>query len=158
MVSVVTHIAATFDYPLERVWGFISHVPNQDQWVDGMSSSEVIGGGPVGIGSEIAGANTFAGRSNTLIVAVTRFEPPAGSPGAPSPVGRSPSSLKSSLPRRGGVTQFFYTVTLTSNGTASALLFGPLRPLLMIIARRMLRREVEHLRTALSRYQVAQTD
>ena len=63
MVSLTASARVQIARPIEEVWAFASHVPNMEQWVDGMSETELVGGGEVGRGSEIRGVYTYGGGS-----------------------------------------------------------------------------------------------
>ena len=76
MVQATFKITAVLDTPIEDVWAFVSDVTNQDHWVAGMSGSAVVGGGAIGVGSEVTGTSRFRGQDDTVIVEVTEFEPP----------------------------------------------------------------------------------
>ena len=76
MVQATFKISAVLDTPIEDVWAFVSDVTNQDHWVAGMSGSGVVGGGAIGVGSEVMGTSRFRGQDDTLTVEVTEFEPP----------------------------------------------------------------------------------
>ena len=75
-MAAAFNIEADFECPLDQLWSFVSHVPNQDHWVFGMSDSEVVGGGEVGLGSEIVGTSTEQGKSLRVTMTVKEFDPP----------------------------------------------------------------------------------
>ena len=55
MVSISASAELEIARPIEEVWAYVSDVRHQDAWVDGMSESELMGGGEVRRGSEIRG-------------------------------------------------------------------------------------------------------
>ena len=150
MVQATFKITAVLDTPIEDVWDFVSDVTNQDHWVAGMSGSALVGGGAIGVGSEVTGTSLFRGREDTVIVEVTEFEPPRRVCWRSTSGGAFPFITQIVLTARGEqATRFSYDVTTISNSMASALMMGPLRPLMGLISSRMLREEVADLRAAL---------
>ena len=150
MVQATFKISAVLDTPIEDVWAFVSDVTNQDQWVAGMSGSAVVGGGAIGVGSEVMGTSRFRGRDDTLTVEVTEFDPPRRVSWRATSGGAFPFITQIVLTAQGEhTTGFSYDVTAISNSMASALMMGPLRPLMGLISNRMLREEVTDLRAAL---------
>ena len=150
MVQATFKISAVLDTPIEDVWAFVSDVTNQDHWVAGMSGSGVVGGGAIGVGSEVMGTSRFPGRDDTVIVEVTEFEPPRRVSWRSTSGGVFPFITQIVLTAQGeNTTGFSYDVTTISNSVASALMMGPLRPLMGLISNRMLREEVTDLRAAL---------
>ena len=141
-------IEADFECSLEKLWSFVSHVPNQDHWVFGMSDSEVVGGGEVGVGSEIVGTSTERGESLRVTMVVKEFDAPT----------------KVSWENADGHTPFVTVITCSGNDTSSRMkyevtlfptamlmrvMMGPLRPLGSIVANKMLGDEIAHLREAM---------
>ena len=150
MVQATFKISAVLDTPIEDVWAFVSDVTNQDHWVAGMSGSGVVGGGAIGVGSEVMGTSRFRGRDDTLTVEVTEFEPPRRVSWRSTSGGAFPFITQIVLTAQGEhTTGFSYDVTTISNSMASALMMGPLRPLMGLISNRMLREEVTDLRAVL---------
>ena len=150
MVQATFNISAVLDTPIEDVWDFVSDVTNQDQWVAGMSGSAVVGGGAIGVGSEVMGTSRFRGQDDTLTVEVTEFDPPRRVSWRSTSGGAFPFITQIVLTAQGEqATRFAYGVTTISNSMASALMMGPLRPVMGLISNRMLREEVADLRAAL---------
>jgi len=148
MVQWTSSISAVFEHPVEHVWAYVSDVTNQDHWVAGMSDSSVVGGGPIGLGSEVLGTSNG---SEQITAEVTVFEPPRRvSWQAPAAAIPYRTEITLTPQGQGAATRFTYTVTLTSANLLQFLFFGPLRPLSQIKANRMLREEVAHLRAALN--------
>ena len=81
---------------------------------------------------------------------VTDFEPPRRVSWRSTSGGAFPFITEIVLTAQGEhATRFSYDVTTISNSMASALMMGPLRPVMGLIANRMLREEVTDLRAAL---------
>ena len=141
-------IEADFECSLDKLWSFVSHVPNQDHWIFGMSDSEVVGGGEVGVGSEIAGTSTERGKSLRVTMVVKEYD-------APSRVswentdGHEPFVTVITCSGDETASRMRYEVTLHPRSLMMKVMMGPLRPLGGIVANRMLRDEIGHLREAM---------
>ena len=141
-------IEADFECPLDELWSFVSHVPNQDQWVFGMSDSEVVGGSEIGIGSQIVGTSTERGESLRVTMVVKEFD-------APTKVswentdGHTPFVTVITCSGNDSSSRMKYEVTLFPTAMLMRVMMGPLRPLGSIVANKMLRDEIAHLRQAM---------
>ena len=142
-------IEADFDCSLDQLWSFVSHVPNQDHWVFGMSDSEVVGGGELGVGSEIVGTSTERGKSLRVTMVVKEFDPPSRVSWENTD-GHTPFVTVITCSGDESSSRMKYHVTLYPNALLMKLVMGPLRPLGTIVANRMLREEIAHLREALA--------
>ena len=141
-------IKADFDCSLDHLWAYVSHVPNQDHWVFGMSDSEVVGGGEITVGSEIVGTSTEQGKSLRVTMNVTEFEPPTRISWENTD-GHTPFVTEITCSGDESSSRMSYRVTLYPTALLMKIVMGPLRPLGTIIANRMLRQEIGHLRRAL---------
>lgn len=147
-MAAVFSIESGFECSLDDLWSFVSHVPNQDRWVFGMSDSEVVGGGKVGVGSEIVGTSTEQGKSLRVTMVVKEFD-------APSRVswentdGHTPFVTEINCSGNETTSRMKYEVTLYPKSLMMKVMMGPLRPLGSIVANKMLRDEIAHLREAL---------
>lgn len=141
-------IEADFDCSLDHLWSFVSHVPNQDQWVFGMSESEVVGGGEVGPGSEIVGTSTEQGKSLRVTMVVKEFEPP-NRVSWENTDGFTPFVTLITCSGDEASSRMKYEVTLFPASLMMKIVMGPLRPLGSLIANKMLRDEFALLRQAL---------
>ncbi len=141
-------IEADFECSLDSLWSFVSHVPNQDHWIFGMSDSEVVGGGDIGVGSEIAGTSTERGKSLRVTMVVKEYD-------APSRVswentdGHTPFVTVITCSGDETASRMKYEVTLFPTSMMLKVMMGPLRPLGGIVANKMLRNEIVHLREAM---------
>ena len=142
-------IEADFDCSLDQLWSFVSHVPNQDHWVFGMSDSEVVGGGELGLGSEIIGTSTERGKSLRVTMVVKEFDPPSRVSWENTD-GHTPFVTVITCSGDESSSRMQYHVTLYPSALLMKLVMGPLRPLGTIVANRMLREEIAHLREALA--------
>lgn len=141
-------IEADFDCSLDHLWKYVSHVPNQDHWVFGMSDSEVVGGGDIGVGSEIVGTSTEQGKSLRVTMTVREFDPPSRVSWENTD-GHTPFVTVITCSGDDSRSRMSYHVTLYPTAFLMKVVMGPLRPLGTIIANRMLRQEIVHLRQAL---------
>lgn len=147
-MAAAFNIEADFECPLDQLWSFVSHVPNQDHWVFGMSDSEVVGGGEVGLGSEIVGTSTEQGKSLRVTMTVKEFDPP-NRVSWENTDGHTPFVTVITCSGDDQASRMKYHVTLFPTAFLMKLAMGPLRPLGSIVANRMLRDEIAHLRQAM---------
>jgi hypothetical protein len=141
-------IEADFECSLDELWGFVSHVPNQDQWVFGMSDSEVVGDVQIGVGTEIIGTSTERGNALRVTMTVTEFDPPSRISWENSD-GHTPFVTALTCSGDENSSRMTYHVTLYPTALLMKVVMGPLRPLGSFVANRMLRQEIVHLRQAL---------
>lgn len=147
-MAAVYSIEADFECPLNQLWSFVSHVPNQDQWVMGMSDSAVSGGGEIGVGSEIVGTSTEQGKSLRVTMVVKEYDPPSRVSWENTD-GHTPFVTVITCSGDDSASRMRYEVTLYPKSTMMKLMLGPLRPLGNLVANKMLRDEIAHLRQAL---------
>lgn len=141
-------IEADFDCSLDHLWSFVSHVPNQDHWVFGMSDSEVVGGGEIGVGSEVVGTSTEQGKSLRVTMVVKEYDPPSRISWENTD-GHTPFITVITCSGDETTSRMTYEVTLFPKALLMKVVMGPLRPLGRIIANKMLRDEIALLRRAL---------
>ena len=142
-------IEADFDCSLDELWGFVSHVPNQDHWVFGMSDSEVVGGGPIEVGSAISGTSTERGKSLQVTMNVTEFDPPHRVAWNNTD-GHTPFDTVITCSGDDASSRMRYEVTLYPTALLMRVMMGPLRPLGRLVGNRMMREEIVHLKQALA--------
>ncbi len=148
MAGATFQIEAEFDCSLQRLWDFVSYVPNQDHWVFGMSESEVVGGGEIVVGSEIVGTSTERGQSLRVTMIVKEFAP-RSRVSWENTDGHTPFVTVIDCAGDETSSQMSYEVTLFPTARLMKLMMGPLRPIGSLVANRMLRQEIAHLRAAL---------
>ncbi len=148
-MSSTFEITADFDCPLDQLWAFVSHVPNQDRWVFGMSDSALVGEGPIGVGSEIVGTSTERGRSLRVTMMIREFDPPRRVCWENTD-GHTPFRTEITCSGDDASSRLRYQVTLYPSQWLMKLVMGPLRPLGRVVANRMLREEIAQLRAALA--------
>lgn len=149
MVTAKFGIDATFEHSLDRLWDFVSYVPNQDHWVFGMSDSEIVDGrDEIGVGSEIMGTSSEGRKSWRITVKVKTFEPRQRIVWENTD---GPIPFLTEIMVRGDEhsSRMRYEVTLYPKGLLWGLMMGPLRPIGNLIANKRLRDEIKHLRAAL---------
>lgn len=143
-------IEAEFNCSLDQLWSFVSHVPNQDQWVFGMSDSEVVGGAEIGAGSEIVGTSTERGKSLRVTMVVKEYDAPTRISWE-NEDGHTPFVTVITCSGDEAASRMSYEVTLYPTQTLMKLMMGPLRPLGSLVANKMLRDEIAELRSILER-------
>ena len=152
MATAKFGIDASFEHSLDRLWDFVSYVPNQDHWVFGMSDSEIVDGrDEIGVGSEIMGTSSEGRKSWRITVKVKTFEPRRRIVWENTD---GPIPFLTEIMVRGDEhsSRMRYEVTLYTKGLLWGLMMGPLRPIGNLIANKRLRDEVKHLREALDRH------
>lgn len=148
-MAAVFSIEADFDCALDHLWSYVSHVPNQDHWVFGMSNSEVVGGDEIGVGSEIVGTSTEQDKALRVTMVVKEYD-------APNRVswentdGHTPFVTVITCSGDDRTSRMRYEVTLFPRSLLMKVMMGPLRPLGGLVANKMLREEMSHLRRALA--------
>lgn len=147
-MAATFNIEADFDCSLDHLWSFVSHVPNQDLWVFGMSDSEVVGGGEIEVGSEIVGTSTEQGKSLRVTMVVKEFEPQSRVSWENTD-GHTPFITVITCSGDETTSRMTYEVTLFPKALMMKVVMGPLRPLGNMIANKMLRDEIALLRRAL---------
>lgn len=147
-MAATFNIESDFECSLDHLWSFVSHVPNQDQWVFGMSDSEVVGGGEIEVGSEIIGTSTEQGKSLRVTMVVKEYEPPARVSWENTD-GHTPFITVITCSGDETTSRMKYEVTLFPKALMMKVVMGPLRPLGSMIANKMLRDEIALLRRAL---------
>ena len=148
MVSMSASAQITIDREPAEVWTYVSDVTNQDQWVDGMSDSEVVGDGPIGRGTQIRGTYTYGGGSASTVMTVTEFR--EGRQLAIEALeGPFPFSGRLSLERSGASTVVTNAMTAGSDHVVTSIMFTVLRPLMKLMMSRQMRKELGQLKAIL---------
>lgn len=76
MASLSASVELQIERSIEDVWAYVSDVRNQDHWVDGMSESQLVGGGEVRRGSQIRGVYSYGGGTAPVTMTVAEFRAP----------------------------------------------------------------------------------
>ncbi len=148
MVSLTASARVRIERPIEEVWAFASHVPNMEQWVDGMSETELIGGGEVGRGSEICGVYTYGGGSAPVLIRVTAFQPPRRMV-TDAQEGPFPFVGELELVRLGGGTEVTNTLSAGSDHIVTTVMFRLLPFIVRPMMAKQLRKELGQLKAIL---------
>ena len=61
--------------PVHEVFAFVADLTNQPRWQVGVISANVVGGGPIGVGSQVRVAASYQGRSGESDIEVTEYTP-----------------------------------------------------------------------------------
>ena len=142
-------IEADFECSLDNLWSFVSHVPNQDHWIVGMSDSEVVGGGEIGIGSVIAGTSTERGKALRVTMVVNECDVPSRV-SSENTDGHTPLVTEITCSGDETASRMKYEVTLVPKSMMMKVMMGSLRPLGSVVANKMPSDEIAHLRAAIA--------
>ena len=148
MVSISASASVSIDCDPADIWAYVSDVTNQDQWVDGMSDSEVVGDGPIGRGTEIRGTYTYGGGSAPTTITVTEFRE-GRALGIESSEGPFPFTGLLTLERQDDGAVVTNAMTAGSDHIMTSIMFTLFRPLTKHMMRRQLDKELAQLKTIL---------
>jgi uncharacterized protein YndB with AHSA1/START domain len=70
-------ISSEIDRPIEAVFAFVTSPENDPQWQSSVLESELVGEGPLGVGSTTSEVRKFLGRRLESTARVTPYEPNA---------------------------------------------------------------------------------
>ncbi len=144
MVSLSASAQVEIARPPAAVWAYVSDVTNQDEWVEGMSESEVVGGGPIGRGTQIRGVYTYGGGSAPTLMTVTEFND-GRALGVEASEGPFPFTGRLTLERSGSGTLVTNAMTAGSDHVVTSIMFTVLRPLMKVMMGRQMRKELAQL-------------
>ena len=148
MVSLSASAKITIDRDSADVWAYVSDVTNQDQWVDGMSDSELIGVGPVGRGTEIRGTYTYGGGSAPMQLTITEFRE-GRRLATEASEGPFPFTSVLTLERAGAGTVVTNAMSAGSDHFMTSVMFTVFRPLTKMMMGRQMRKELSQLKQIL---------
>ena len=145
-------LSASAEISVEReptdVWAYVSDVTNQDHWVEGMSESEVVGGAPIGRGTQIRGVYTYGGGSAPVLMTITEFRE-GRELGFEASEGPFPFRGALTLQRAGPGTVVRNSMTAGSDHIVTSIMFTLFRPLMKLMMRRQMRKELGQLKAIL---------
>ena len=149
MVSLSASVELEIARPIEAVWAYVSDARNQDHWVDGMSESELVGGGEVRRGSEVRAVYTYGGGSAPVVMTVTDFRPPRRL-ATEAHQGPFPFSALLELDRRGSsATLVRNSLTAGSDHIVTSFMFRVLPFIIRPMMTKQLKKELTQLKTIL---------
>ena len=148
MVSMSASAQVTIERDPSEVWAYVSDVTNQDQWVDGMSESELIGDGPVGRGAQIRGVYTYGGGSAPTLMTITEFRE-GRLLAIEASEGPFPFTGQLTLERAGAGTIVTNAMNAGSDHIVTSIMFTLLRPLMKMMMTRQMKKELEQLKAIL---------
>src|SRR5881227_4381663 len=73
---VRTEIHGTIDRPIEEVFGYMSDIERQPEWVSTLSESRKTSTGPTGVGTTYQQTTKFLGRRMDMQCEITGYESP----------------------------------------------------------------------------------
>ncbi len=148
MVSLSTSVSIQVDREPHDVWNYVADVRNQDEWVDGMSDSELVGEGPIGRGAQIRGTYSYGGGSAPTVMTITEFRE-GKRLGIEATEGPFPFTGLLTLERAGSGTLVTNAMTAGSDHIMTSVMFTLLRPLTKMMMARQLRKELGQLKQIL---------
>lgn len=148
MVSMSASAQITIRREPAEVWAYVSDVTNQDEWVDGMSDSEILGDGSVGRGTQIRGVYTYGGGSAPTLMTITEFRE-GRQIGIEASEGPFPFTGRLSLERSGSSTIVTNSMTAGSDHIMTSIMFTVFRPLMKLMMGRQMRKELGQLKVIL---------
>ena len=148
MASLSVSVSDVINRDAGDVWEFVSDPRNQDQWVDGMSNSQIVGDGPIGRGTQIRGTYSFEGNVNDLTLTITEFRE-ARVVAIESSDGPFPFTGRLSLERQGPATLVSNVMTVGSDSAFTSVMFTLLRPLSKWFFKRQVSKELRQLKAIL---------
>ena len=148
MVNLSASVQDMIDADPADVWRYVSNPVNQDEWVDGMSESEIVGDGPIGRGTQIRAVYTYGGGTAPVEMTITEFRE-GRAVGIEAVAGPFPFTALLTLERQGRQTQLTNAMTAGSDHFFTSLMFTLFRPLTKRMMTRQLRKELSQLKTIL---------
>ena len=134
--------------PIEDVWSFVANIENMDRWVVGVSEPRMSNGRDMGVGATYTSKYAHAGKTHTIDYEVTGYEPPRHF-ATQSTEGPFPFQGELDLERAGQGTKVTNTIDAGSDGLFTTITFALLGPLVRIMMRRQLHKELVALKTTL---------
>ena len=132
------------DRPIQEVWEFVSDFKNMEGWVDGVSDLKPPEG-ELGIGSTFASKYTYGNRTHDITYEVTAFDPPLHI-AMKSTSGPFPFEGTLTLEKWGDGTKVTNTIEAGSDSLFTTVTFVVLRPLIGMMMRKQLRKELRQLK------------
>lgn len=136
------------DRPAEQVFAFVAHPETMSQWVAGVTQPKRTSEGEFGLGATFASKYTYRGKTFDVSYLVTEFEPPARY-GFKSTAGPFPLGGLVELEAAGTRTRATLTIDAGSDSLATTVIFALLGPLMQMLMRKHLRKELKALKAAL---------
>ena len=136
------------DRPISEVWDFISDIRNMDEWVDGVSDPTPTSDGPWRVGSTFKSKYTYAGKTHMIDYEITRLDVPTHMT-MRSVAGPFPFEGSVELREERGSTHFINTIDAKATNLFLSVWFAVLGPLLRIMMRKQLHKELVLLKTRL---------
>ncbi len=142
--------SAVIDKPIEEVFAFVANAENMARWVVGVAEPKWTSNGVRGVGATFASKYTYAGNTHHLTYEVTAHDPPSCY-AVKATSGPFPFEGLLELEPVGGKTKITNTIDAGADGAATRVIFVLFGPLLRILMRKQLRKELEGLKVLLER-------
>ena len=134
--------------PIEEVWTFVSDLENMDKWVTGITEPQLTSEGEVRAGSTFTSQYTYRGKTFDMAYLVTEFSSLSRlaieSTSGPFPF----EGIVDLRPTAGG-TKVTSTIEAGADSVVTSLIFVLFGPLVRVMMRRQLLRELNTLKTIL---------
>jgi uncharacterized protein YndB with AHSA1/START domain len=140
--------SAVIDRPVEEVYAFVTAVENLDQWVAGVTEPRRTSDGEFGVGATFSSKYTYAGNTHHVSYVVTAHDPPARH-AVKATSGPFPFEGILELEPVAGRTKITHTIDAGADGVATQVVFTLCGPLLRVLMRKQLRKELEGLKALL---------
>lgn len=132
----------------DAVWEYVRDPTNQDEWVDGMHDSEIEGDGPPGVGTVIRGSYDGGAGRGPVALRITAFEPERRL-ATEGFEGLFLFTGELTLTREGDGTRVRNSMTADSDHWVTTVMFVALRPMMAMLFRRQMRKELRQLKAIL---------
>lgn len=140
--------SVVIDRQVEDVFAYAATIENMDAWVHGVGEPRRTSEGPFGVGSTFASTYTYGSKTHDITYVVTRHEPP-GCYGVKSTSGPFPFEGVIELRPIGGGTEITNTIDAGADSKGTEVIFALFGPILRVMMRKQLRRELESLKATL---------
>ena len=138
----------TIDRPVEQAFAFVADPETMYRWVIGVTQPKRTSEGEFGLGSTFDSKYTYRGKTFDVSYLATEFEPPTRY-GFKSTAGPFPSEGLIELETAGTRTRVAFTIDAGSDSVATTVIFALFGPLIRMLMRRHLHKELEALKAVL---------
>ena len=136
------------DKLIDAVFAFAANVENMDKWVIGVTEPRRTSDGAFGVGSTFFSKYTYGGKTSDINYVVTAHEPPRRH-AVKATSGPFPFEGTIDLEPAGNGTKITNTIDAGSDSTATSVIFFLCGPVLRVMMRKQLRKELEGLKQIL---------
>jgi hypothetical protein len=142
-------VSEMLDQPIEEVFAFVASVEHMGHWVNGVSEPRRTSEGPFGVGSTFASKYTYGNKTHDIAYVVTAHDPPTRH-AVRSTAGPFPFEGVVTLEPVGRGTRITNTIDAGADSTFTSVIFVLFGPLVRMMMRQQLRKELQSLKAALT--------